>query len=94
MKNLTIGKRITGGFAAVILLTAALGAFCFNRTLIINDRINLILSDCMPGVYYVSQIEANIRTQYAKLYEHAVSTEAVEKRMHHEELMSMRAAAT
>ena len=61
MKNWTIGKRISLGFAAVLVICAALGAFAIFRLITIQANTEVIVGDCMPGVYESSQIAAEVK---------------------------------
>jgi methyl-accepting chemotaxis protein len=65
MKNWTIGKRIVLGFAALLMIAAALGLFAFTRLIAIKAQSDRITADCLPGVYYISQIETINQANYA-----------------------------
>ena len=61
MSNLTIGQKIIGGFAAIILITIALGIFAYQRLSTVNDYSKKITQDCLPGVYQISKAEGLVR---------------------------------
>ncbi len=64
MKNWTIGKRIILGFATLLAVSAALGLFAFTRLIAITTQSHRITLDCLPGVYYVGQIDAINQANY------------------------------
>ncbi len=64
MKNWTIGKRIIFGFATLLAVSAALGLFAFTRLISITAQSLRITQDCLPGVYYVGQIDAINQANY------------------------------
>ncbi len=78
MKNLSIGKRITAGFLALILLLGALGAFAYTRTSKIEQSTEKIIADALPGVYLIGKIEANAREMYAAVLSHIIAEDAAE----------------
>jgi methyl-accepting chemotaxis protein len=90
MKNLSIGKRIATGFAAVILITVALAAFCFTRLENISAKGDLIIDDALPGVYLISQIEANVRTLYGEQFRHVVEPNDAEMNLIAAEIQRLR----
>jgi len=61
MKNLTIGKHIALGFASVIIITLALGAFAYMRLLAISSHSDHIAKTSLPGVELVLGMEKNLR---------------------------------
>jgi len=86
MKNWNIGKRITGGFAAVILITATLGAYAFWHLHAISGKTDVMTKDALPSILTISSIESNARENYAQVLMHVISeTEAEKTRV--EELM-------
>ncbi len=56
MKNLKIGKRITSGFAAVILITLCLAGFAFSQFLSIDKACALLTGDALPGIKAINQL--------------------------------------
>ncbi|HEV7302418.1 MAG TPA: hypothetical protein VGN72_23970 [Tepidisphaeraceae bacterium] len=44
-RNLTIGKRITFGFAVVLAITVTLGAFAWNRARALSGNIDTLAND-------------------------------------------------
>jgi len=58
MKNLTIGKRIALGSAAIILVAAALSVFAYGQLRAIGGHSTRITAECLPGIYLVGQVES------------------------------------
>lgn len=73
MKNWTIGKRITFGFASVIVVSMALGIFAYSRLMVIRTWSEAIVGDALPGVYCIAQVESNVRQGQVLLYKHLLS---------------------
>ena len=76
MKNSwTIGKRILFGFCAVLAITVALGAFALARVLAIQADTTVITGDCLPGVYLVGKIEAEVKEAEMHVRKHLLATD-------------------
>ncbi|HWD19190.1 MAG TPA: methyl-accepting chemotaxis protein [Verrucomicrobiae bacterium] len=58
MNKLTIGQRIMGGFAAIILMAAVLFGFAYAQLRVIAARSSRITTDCLAGIYLVGQIQS------------------------------------
>lgn len=65
MKNWTIGKRIILGFCLLLATSAALGLFAFSRLTAINVQSGRIALNCLPGVYFMGQIESVNMSNFA-----------------------------
>ncbi len=78
MKNLSVGKRITGGFLAVILITLALGLYASSQLRSINEKGSYIAENSIPGLYLSGQIESLARDNYSTVLDHVISTDASE----------------
>jgi methyl-accepting chemotaxis protein len=78
MKNLKIATRIGAGFAAVILITVALGLFAYSRIESINKNSTDISENSLPSVYVVGQIHSNAERIMGLLMAHAQSSDAQE----------------
>lgn len=94
MKNLSIGKRITAGFSAVVFISVLLGCFFYTRTNAISQRIKMITDDAVPGVYMIGRGEANLRTAYGLMYRHVLASDDGEMAAIAEELRENRAQNT
>jgi methyl-accepting chemotaxis protein len=73
MQNWTIGKRVTLGFVAVILITLCLGALALMRLRAVNNYIELIASDAIPGIYHIGRAESLITENQNRLLGHVLA---------------------
>ncbi|MEI9972938.1 MAG: methyl-accepting chemotaxis protein [Ignavibacteriota bacterium] len=73
MKNWKIGKRISAGFGAVIVIAAALGLFAFSRIGVIEVNSSLITVHRLPTIYLVGQIQSNAQSSLGLIYRHIVT---------------------
>ena len=78
MKNWKIGKRISAGFGAVIVIAAALGLFAFSRIGVIEVNSSLITVHRLPTIYLIGQIQSNAQASLGLIYRHIVAKEAHE----------------
>jgi len=83
---LTLGRRITCGFALATVLTLGLGGFAFYEFRTVGQRVGLILTDSSPGLGRASEAEADISRAAGQLSMHIMSTDTtftagVEKRI-------------
>lgn len=79
MAHWTIGKRIGIGFLAVLLITAALGIFALTKLSRINDQSDIIVKDCLPGMYLAGQIEILVKDNYTHTLRHSIALTAEAK---------------
>ena len=70
MKTLTIGKRITLGFASVIIITLALGGFAFSRLVAISSHSDQITKQSLPTIELVYRAERNAKDYDRLVYKH------------------------
>jgi methyl-accepting chemotaxis protein WspA len=56
MKNWTIGKRLTFGFAGVILITLCVSLYAFTRLEAIQSQASSLSNDSLPGAVLMGQI--------------------------------------
>jgi hypothetical protein len=56
IKRLTIGKRLTFGFAGVILITLCLSIYAFTRLEAIQSQASSLAKDSLPGAVLMGQI--------------------------------------
>ncbi|MBL9204138.1 MAG: MCP four helix bundle domain-containing protein [Opitutaceae bacterium] len=78
MKNWSIGKRITAGFSAVVLIAIALGGYAFSELLRIRLRTTDIVDNAIPSLEVVGRIESNARENMTLVLSH-VMTEKLEE---------------
>ncbi len=84
--KMTIGKKIVAGFATVLVVTVALGAFCFVKVMLLESKTKALSDDALPGLENIGLIqEANAESR-SFVYRHVLETEpakiaAVEKQI-------------
>src|ERR1700722_15760711 len=81
MKNWTIGKRLTLGFAGVILITVCVSIYAFTRLEAIQSQAVALANDSLPGAVLMGQIAALSEREVALVLQHikANDTQEVEK---------------
>jgi methyl-accepting chemotaxis protein len=79
MNNWTISKRITVGFACVILITLALGFSTYARLLTIRDHSDHISKQALPAVELVSRAQKNLLDSDGMVYKHIVASDPADK---------------
>jgi methyl-accepting chemotaxis protein WspA len=85
MKNWTIGKRLTFGFAAVILVTLCVSVYAFTRLESIQNQATALASDSLPGAILMGQIAALSEREVALVLQHIKSNEVQEvQKLDHE----------
>jgi methyl-accepting chemotaxis protein len=75
MKHWTIGKRITVGFASVIIIALILGGFACIRLVAIRGHSEQIAKQSFPGVEVVYRIQKNAMDQVELVYKHIGSND-------------------
>ncbi|HWA26921.1 MAG TPA: methyl-accepting chemotaxis protein [Lacunisphaera sp.] len=73
MKNWTIRQQINFGFISVLAIMTLLGAFAYRRLVTIQANADTITADCLPGVYAIGRIEAEVRSAEMDLREHVLA---------------------
>jgi len=96
INKLTIGKRLTFGFAGVILITLCLSVYAFTRLEAIQGQASSLAKDSLPGAVSMGQIAALSESEVALVLQHIKANDAqeVEKldealRENHEKLNSL-----
>ena len=64
MKQMTIARRITLGFAATLLIVLAFGTFTFVRLIEISRDSSRITNDCLPGMDTSSEINDLVMSNF------------------------------
>jgi methyl-accepting chemotaxis protein len=72
----TIGKRITLGFSAAVIITAALGLFSVDRLNTAGAMSSVVVKQRLPGAVCSSQIASLSSLNYATLMHFMVTTDA------------------
>lgn len=73
LKNFSIGKRIGLGFGAVTLIVALLGGFALFRLSKINAEANRVVTDTLPSLESVSQIDSLARANLSLAMRHIIA---------------------
>src|ERR1700719_3488468 len=96
MKNWTIGKRLTFGFAGVVLVTLCVSIYAFTRLEAIQNQAAALANDSLPGAILIGQIAALSEREVALVLQHikANDDQGVQKldqelRENHEELNAL-----
>jgi methyl-accepting chemotaxis protein WspA len=96
MKNWTIGKRLTLGFAGVVLITVCVSIYAFTRLEAIQSQAAALANDSFPGAVLMGQIAALSEREVALVLEHIKANDAQEVqkldealRENHEKLASL-----
>ena len=86
IKKLTIGKRLTFGFAGVILITLFLSVYAFTRLESIQSQASSLAKDSLPGAVLMGQIAALSQSEVALVLQHIKANDAREVQKLDEEL--------
>src|SRR5258705_2503147 len=96
LKNWTIGKRLTVGFAGVVLVTLCVSIYAFTRMETIQSQAVALTNDSFPGAVLVGQIAALSEREVGLVLQHikANDAQAVQKlderlRDNHEKLSGL-----
>jgi methyl-accepting chemotaxis protein WspA len=86
INKLTIGKRLTFGFAGVILITLLLSVYAFTRLEAIQSQASSLAKDSLPGAVLMGQIAALSQSEVALVLQHIKAIDAQEVQKLDEEL--------
>ncbi len=75
MKSMTLGKRITLGFALVILVSATLGVVAFNRFLAVSAAGERLATDDVPSTITIIDIASAFQENFGLVPLHILSHE-------------------
>ena len=75
MKKWTIGKRITAGFASVIIIALLLGGFAYTRLITLRDHSERVAKVSLPTVELVGRAQKNAKDYDKLVYKHIGSTD-------------------
>lgn len=78
MNNWTIGKRITIGFVAMVVVALAIGILGYANLKRVKGCTESLLTDSMPGALYMGVIKDNLSQSHAVLARHLLTTDAGE----------------
>ncbi len=91
MHNWKIGKRISAGFAAVILVAVSLGVFAYSEIGTIHQSSTEISEDALPGVYLLGQIQGHVQELKDLVLEQALADDKTEMARLDTEIQGLRA---
>ncbi|HMO24978.1 MAG TPA: methyl-accepting chemotaxis protein [Tepidisphaeraceae bacterium] len=74
--NLTIGKRILGGFAAVTLLTAGMAGYAYYQFEHMNREVVLLADEAFPTAIAATELEGFTRANMVLITRHAMAVDA------------------
>ena len=86
MKNWTIGKRLSFGFAGVILITLCVSVYAFTRLGAIQSQAATLAKDSLPGAVLMAQIAAVGEREVALILRHIKASDAQDVQKLDEEL--------
>jgi methyl-accepting chemotaxis protein len=75
MRPFTIAKRVTLGFAGVLILLVVLGGVCLAQLHLIRGHVTLVTTQSLPGVRLVAQIDSRVRQVYALTLKHSLTSD-------------------
>ncbi len=78
MKNMTIGKRITLGFAVMITLISLLAATSWYQSIKIGEAVTSLTKDSLPGVKMTAELQADTLSYRVLSFKHLVTTDVTE----------------
>src|ERR1700730_9704044 len=78
MKNWTIGKRLTLGFAGVVLITLCVSIYAFTRLEAIQNQAAALANDSLPGAVLMGQIAAFSEREVTLVLQHIKANDAQE----------------
>ncbi len=86
MINWTIGRRIVGGFAAVLVIAALVGTFALSRTRAIDRATTDLTARTLPSLVIFGNIESLVKENFINTTQHINATDetkmaAIEKEM-------------
>ena len=89
MKNWTIAKRISSGFALVVSLCGLMGLFTWTAMRAINTRAEDIATDKIPGMTLTSDIAKNVTRSHLALVQLVLARDAVSRQARLSEFKSL-----
>ena len=78
MKTWTIGKRITFGFASVLLIMLALTIFIRTRIAVVHRGTVAVATNNIPGLESLADAKESVNKGVALVYKHIYSTDAAD----------------
>ncbi len=94
MKSWSIGKQISAGAGATLLFIFVLGAFAVTRVRSIQREAEVITGDCMPGVYLIGKIDADLKASELEVREHILNTSEADMAQNEAEMQRLSTSVT
>jgi methyl-accepting chemotaxis protein len=76
--KLSLSMKLYLGFAAMLVVTAALGVFLHLKLNAIDKWKQIILVDCLPGVESINKMESVVKEEFSLTQEHILANSAKE----------------
>ncbi len=73
MSSMTIGKRITLGFAVLLAIFVVVNVVLYTRNAAVNQASHRITDDCLPGLYCSGQLESVVLENHGLVLSHVIS---------------------
>jgi methyl-accepting chemotaxis protein len=77
-KGASLSAKLYMGFAAVLLIAGALGAFAFTRLIKIDNDAKIIVLDCLPGMFLAEEIQKKAQENIILASMHVFSDDKAE----------------
>jgi len=92
--KLTIGKRITFGFAATVLLTASLGGFAWSQLQTITTTAHQVVDVAVPSLAAADDINSGTRTNVSLLLMHIAANDPARMKTCEDQIAATRSEIT
>jgi methyl-accepting chemotaxis protein len=79
MRTWTIGQRITFGFAALIVVMAAVCATAYVRILKVEQANNRVAQDALPAILVLGQVESLVKENFINVSLHFLADDVAKK---------------
>jgi methyl-accepting chemotaxis protein len=94
MKNMTIGKRITGGFAIILLLFGGVAGTSFILLKHVKENVVSLQTDSVPGLVAICHIKANSSDIQRFTLRHVLAKSPDDKKVIDDKIAAASAAST
>ncbi len=76
--GMSLSAKLYAGFATVLLIASALGAFAYMRLVKISGEAKTISTDCLPGVFLAEEIQQKSQQNISLTAAHILASDTVE----------------
>jgi methyl-accepting chemotaxis protein len=77
-KGMSLSAKLYAGFAAVLLIASALGAFAYTRLVKIDGNARTITTDCLPGLFLAEEIQKGAQENLTLVSKHILAKDKPE----------------